>query len=399
MMRSWLGASLCGVLLAGASARGAQDAPGFYVDEGKSKVTELKGGEFQNLFVKFPIPEAAKTAEYTVLRFYFCENWQQRAYKEFSREAFLSRFKDESEIRYRVLTSGAQKADLVTHNYYGEPAGGWTATDLSESFRSTEKDVTYEVTASVKLHKRTGFKEEYRETQKKWVSIPVYDEGRELWITKLAVSVKKLTGKRDKTGVFEVGIVDSKIQCFEMEEVCDDLTVRGFRFNLPTGKNRFDNEASWMGMRVFYVKEGDLAKKSEGKGPLDFVKEDMLAWLKGEHLEKVHWGYGDLVDANVGDAKWLDTEPWQKSGDWEILKVLRLPGKVAPRKNEDAPEERFDGDRMELLIAARYAKPHVIVFAASIIEDSYFGVPVETTRRRLQEVSKQTLQSVRILTK
>lgn len=405
MTRIPLGAVLLEMVALSFGANPVQEKaePGIFVDEGKRAVTQINGGEFKDLLIRYPIADAARTADYTVIRFSLrTANWV--AYKEFTRAAFQNQLKDQKLVSYWAVRSDGKEPDVVTHNYYGEPAGGISLADLCETPRSTEKDVVHEVTASVKLHVKTGEKEEYRQAQKTWVKLPIYDEGQELWKATLAIQLKKLTGVRDPGGVIEVGIVDPKTKTYETNERFDGLQVKGVRFALDTGKNQYDHEASWTGMRVLYVTDEDVQVLTEGAtSAVEFVKKDMVRWLNHEHDQrKVSWG--SLFElSETPDPKFIDKLEWTKETvgaySWEVLRFEVPYGKVGKKKDEDDPEEKYESNSISVLVAVTYAKPYTNLFAAPIVIDAYFGVPMEKTYRKIEEVRKSTWGSVRILKK
>lgn len=406
MGRIWLGALFAGIVASSSGATPAQEKsePGFYVDEGKRSVTQINGGEFKDLMVKYPIADAAKTADYTIIRFYF-RTVKWIAYQEFPRAAFLNQFKDQKGVSYWVVRSDDKAPDVVTHNYYGERAGGIGLVDLCESPRSTEKDVVHEVTASVKLHVKTGEKEEYRQAQKTWVKLPVYDEGQELWKATLSIQLKKLTGVRDKGGVVEVGIADPAIKTHDVDDKYDALQFKGVSFWLETGKNKHGNEAQWTSMRVLYVSDGDVELKTEGEIPaIDFVKKDILCWLNGDHQKrKVSWDTPFEVSNQMPPAEFFDDLEWKKetvgSYEWEVLRFEVAEGKVAKKKDEDERDKKYDGHSMSMVIAVTYAKPYTVIFSAPVIQDGYFGVPKKKTLEKINQVLTATWASVRIVKK
>lgn len=391
-------------LLVGATAGWTrQDSEAaFLVENGSKPCKEIKGADLKDLAVRYTLPDVTKSGDYHAIRFYLhmsaCGN--SATWLHFEKAAFLNQYKDKKDATFWVVREGGADGEFE----YSTFAVGLKY--LTETFRSPEKDVVNTVTAYAKIHVKTGEKDEWDPNRKAWVKRILYDEGQEVCRTKIDIKLDRITGVKDPGGLFQVAIVNNA-QHYTIKENSQNLNLQGIRFILPTGKNKYGHDSDYMGTRIIYFNEADLETIDEAamKDPLGFVKASFHPWLKGEHQKrKIHWGYSDFTNlTNLPDAKFIEIQDWKKvkvgANEWEVLHADCVPGRVAPKKDEDDPDVKYDGDPITLTVGILYAKPYILLFLASVVEDSYSGVPKSKVRPMIKEFNEQTMASITLVKK
>lgn len=171
----------------------------------------------------------------------------------------MNRFQDKKSATHWVVREGGAGGEFE----YSTFAIGLKY--LVETPRTAEKAVVNTLTAYAKIHTKVGEKEEWDQSKRIMVRRPVYDEGRELRRRKIDLKIERLTGIRDPGGVLEVEIVDPTAKTYPVKENSQGLNVRGLKFWLPTGKDKFGNDAQHTGTKVFYFLDdillGNLLEK------------------------------------------------------------------------------------------------------------------------------------------
>lgn len=375
----------------------------FLIAKGTKPCKEVPGIELSDLAVRYSLPELSKSGSYDAIRFYLHASASNNdaTYIHLTKDAFLNRFQDKKSAMYWVVREGGTDGEFE----YSTFAVGLKY--LVETPRTAEKAIVNTLTAYAKIHTKVGEKEEWDQSKRIMVRRPVYDEGQELCRCKIDLKLDRLTGIRDPDGVLEVEIVDPTAKTYPVKENSQGLNIRGLKFLLPTGKDKFGNEAQHTGTKVFYFDEADLETIDESalKDPVSFVKGTIRPWLEGDHANrKIHWGYSDLFDvSNLPDAKFLEVREWkrEKSGanEWDVMTADWLPGRVGKKKDEDDPDVKYDGNALRLSIAILHAKPYIVMFVGVIHENSYFGAPASKVRAQVQDFLQRTMAGVKVVKK
>lgn len=336
-----------GTQTSSSSSSSGGSGPAFLAD-GKA-AQELKGGQFQDLQVRFPLPSTLP--KHDVLRFYLDLSYDTNdaCFVEFAKGALDGK----TEVPLWVAKPDGSAGDFQ----YATFAVGMK--HLVDYPRTAEKDVVNTVTVYAKAHVKTGEEETWSPTRKAWVKTPVYDRGEELCRGKLEIRLEKKTGIDD--GVIEVPLADPQIRSVTVNESEEGLSWTGFSFVLPIGKDRWGNDATWMGMRVVHC-EGVSAAE---------LREDLKNWLSEKSSKRRYY----LLQ--VRESAGVSIQDWAAEGDWQVLRA-----------------ERANGFRLTL--AVREAKGRTILFAGLIEPGSYFAEPKEPAIERLRDVIAKTMAGVNV---